>query len=256
MNNSVKRTVDNKRNCTEEVHESFGVISASRITGGSIRLFGSMIDSLPSCIELRIRHAARTIDHRLHTEHYHHNYELPYIAILQISTYQWAELLSGMNGIEIPCTMKYCNGKRISEVPAEVTTPLEQIKQDASKGSRSYQRESTDNFREDINKLSLLIDGTNLSIKKKDELKVALRKLYSDHISDPLVAAEWAAQRLAEDTEKLTSQARIEVAAAVSSLVTKVGIKTLEERGVKLLQQPEEEKTLLDLPVKREFNDI
>lgn len=55
------------------------------------------------------------------------------------------------------------------------------------------------------------------------------------HITAPKATAAWAAQRLTEDTEKTVGQARIEMAAALQSLVHRTGLTAIEgcpERSV------------------------
>jgi hypothetical protein len=219
------------RNETEETHESFGVVSVTRPSGGRTRLFGSMVDALPSFVELTIQRAQRTNDPDGHSEFIRHDFKQPVVARIRMSTYQWAELITNMNGTDTPCTLDVVNGVQMDPLPKEVTTPLEQIKQDTKKAFFKEKVADEVEFKAALEALKAQVAGLGLSQKKTVGIQNAIGELLQ-FVTAPMAAATWASQRLAEDTEKLTSQARIEIAAAMESIVRKAGLQAMQEKGL------------------------
>ncbi len=216
-----------RKNTLVERHESYGVISASKPTG-SIRLVGSTIDALPSCVELKIHRARRELDTDLHTEYYYPDNYTPVISI-RLSVYQWAELISSMTGMGVPCTMVSLQGVSFDRVPEETKTPLEHIahqaRQEATKMTDDAERE----YFKALEELDAKIEAAGLSKKRADELKAGVEGLRR-HVTAPKAAAAWASQRMAEDTEKSISQAKVEMAAAFDGLVLRAGMRSIEGR--------------------------
>ena len=116
-------------NNIEESHESYGVVEISKPSGHR-RLVGSMVDSLPQCVEIRVKRACRSIDPRLHTERWEGKERL---LTIRLSVYQWAEMMSNMQGQPVPCTIAQVFGVSMDEVPEEARTPLEEIGHQARK---------------------------------------------------------------------------------------------------------------------------
>jgi hypothetical protein len=187
-----------------------------------------MADSLPTCVEIRVHHARRDIDTHLHTEHYYHDGLKP-IVVVRLSTYQWAELICNMMGTHIPCTIDCVQGVNMDPVPGDVKTPLEQIAHDTRAEVFKTQTEVEQRFTDEIDGLLARVADLGLSKKKETDLRAAVEQLRR-HITAPKATAAWAAQRLTEDTERTVSQARIEMAAALQSLVQRTGLTAIEGR--------------------------
>lgn len=211
---------------TSESHESFGVVAVTKVTGG-FRLVGSMVQSLPSCISFRVSRAKRHVDSRLHTERYYHDGR-PLLEF-RMSTYQFAEMISGMNGVEVPCTLHRVMHVQMDEPPAEVKTPLEQIASDAQKAV-SQEVEGEAEFWSALQKLEDDVDTLKLSGKKAGEMKVKIRELRK-FVATPKSAVAWAARRLAEESERTVSQAKVEIAAAITNMAQRAGLQKLAEGG-------------------------
>lgn len=228
----VKRQTELKRNngggpdCNkpvEETHESYGYIEANRVSG-STRLVGAMTNVLPNFIELRIRGARRIIHQGTNSEHYFA--EGPMLVIVQMSVYQWAELITGMNMAGHVCTLRNIMGVDLDRVPEEVTTPMEQIVDNLKQEVSTTEVE--EEFFKNLDALNAKIDAAGLSNKKADDIKKAVEALRSQ-VNAPKASAEWAAQCFAETSEKVLTQTRVEIAASLNSLVHQVGVKGLAE---------------------------
>ncbi len=207
----------------EETHESYGYIEVNRVSG-RVRLVGAMTDVLPNFIELRIRGARRIIHQGTNSEHYFA--EGPMLVIVQMSVYQWAELISGMNTSGHVCTLRNIMGVDLDRVPEEVTTPMEQIVENLKQETSTTEVEQE--FFRDLDTLNAKIDAAGLSNKKAEDLKKAVEALRSQ-VQTPKASVEWAAQCFAETSEKVLTQTRIEMAASLNSLVHQAGVKGLAE---------------------------
>lgn len=209
-----------------ERHESYGVLSVSR-PSGSRRLVGSMIDSLPTYVELIVKRAYREIDSKSFVEHFYH--EGPILLRVAMSTTQWADLITGMNGVEIPCTLDTLLGARMDPVPDEVKTPLDQVAHDTRNEMIRGKDEVEEAFLKKVLKLETQIKDSKLSKKAASDLLKTLGSI-RDSVSVPRATASWAAQRVAEVTEATVAQGRMEMAAAVETLIRRSGLKAIEGR--------------------------
>lgn len=207
-----------------EDHESFGVISLSK-PQGRMRLVGAMMDSLPTCVELKVHRARRDIDTQLHTEHY---YPQEQLIRVRMSSYQWAELITSMQGQLSPCTIDTVMGVHMDPVPEDVKTGLEQIVHDSRAEAQRKMTDGEGAFFAAIDKLVAELPNLKVSKKREDELRESLEAL-KNHVQAPKAAAEWAHQRMTEDTEKTLSQARVEMAAALQSLIQRAGLQAMEK---------------------------
>ena len=215
---------------TVERHESFGLLQVSRVTG-RVKLVGTTTDSLPHFVELRVRRAKRYTDKFLLTERYHEE-GIPLISI-RMSSYQWAEAITNLNGTGVPVTVAHVLGTEMEDVPSEVRTPFEQAVEDAQ--GRVNPDVAIENFRKSLDDVLARVEKLGLTKKKETELRESLEKLYSKHFEGPQSASEWAIRRINEEAERAVSSAKVEIDAALTSLIARTGIQTLKEEGAKLL---------------------
>lgn len=188
-----------------------------------------MVSSLPTCVQFEVRRAERVLDKNLHMESYCPRG--PVVAKFRLSTYQFAELISGMHGVGVPCTLDTIMGVRMDPPPEEAKTPLDQISSEAREEALGYQSKAEPEFQEALKGLEDHVDSLKLSFKKASEMKGRIRSLRK-FVSAPVASAAWATQRLAEEAEKVKSQAAVEIAAAITTMAHKVGLKQLSEGGV------------------------
>lgn len=216
-----------RRNTLVERHESYAVISATKPVG-AMRLVGSTIDALPSCVELKIHRARRELDQDLHTEYYYPDNYTPTVTV-RMSVYQWAELISSMTGMAVPCTLVSLQGIAFDRVPEETKTPLEHIAHQARQEATRMTDDTERGYFEALAELDAKIEGAGLSKKKADDLKAHVEGL-RQRVTAPKAAAAWASQRMAEDTEKSVAQAKVEMGAAFQGLLLKAGMQAIEGR--------------------------
>lgn len=209
-----------------EQHESYGQLSVTRPTG-TVRLVGTMMDSLPNFVKLTVHRSQRMIDQDLHTEMFFQ--KGPPVLEIWLSTYQWAEAISSMNGVAIPCTIKNVQGVQMDLVPDEVRTPLEQIVEQTQEQARQRLDQSEEDYLGALAALSEHIDTLNLSKKKTGEIQKHIKAL-RDFVEVPQKKAKWASQRVSEDAEKAVSQAKVEMGAALTSLLQSAGQGALAEK--------------------------
>jgi hypothetical protein len=220
-------TGNGRKKTLVERHESYGVITASKPMG-LVRLVGATTDALPSCVELRVYRARRELDQELHTEYYYPDNLTPTLTV-RMSVYQWAELISSMSGVQVPCTLTSLQGVTFDRVPEETRTPLEHIMDQTRKEGVEMTEGAELGYLAALAELDTKIDEMGLSKKRADELKVLVGGLRS-RVSAPKQAAAWASQRIAEDTERSVAQARIEMNAAFQGLVLRAGMQAVEGR--------------------------
>lgn len=96
----------------KEQHESYGMISAHRISGGDGNLFGSSIKHFNS-IRITIKRGEKERD--LNQDWY---FGKEAIVEVDLSPAQFADLITSMNqGDGVPCTLRRVNGKSMEECP-------------------------------------------------------------------------------------------------------------------------------------------
>lgn len=225
---TAKRFATSAGEAKDERHESYGVISITK-PQGLMRLAGSMVDNLPGCIEVRIHRGVRVIDTHLSTEHWYPDNKAPLLSF-RLSHYQWAEAISSLNGVGVACTIKDVQGVPMHDPPEQAKTPLEQIADDAKAKANEAINSSGEDFLAALTELAKQVDDLKLSKKKTDDFKAAIKNIGNRFHSRPKETAAWVAKRLAEDSEKVVSQAKVEIAAALTSIVQAAGLKALNEK--------------------------
>ena len=117
--------VESSEGDTVESHESFGLISISRVRGKA-RLFGSAISSHDTFFELAIRQSV--VRHSLGRDWFQS--AGPEIVRVNLSAAQFAELITTLNvGSGVPCTLDLVMGKKV-ESPPERYTEADKVEQE------------------------------------------------------------------------------------------------------------------------------
>lgn len=211
-----------------EQHESYGIISITK-PQGHIRLVGAMVDALPSCIEMRFYRGKRHIDDRTHTEHWFPNNRKPLLTI-RMSNYQYAEAISSLNGVGVACTLENILGVNMDDPPKEAKTPLEQIADDSLRIALKTEEGAGADFLKALENLITDVSALGLSQKKAEWIKKSIRAIAAGFHHNVKEHAAWASQRLAEDSEKYVSQAKVEIAAALAGIVQAAGLQALYDK--------------------------
>ena len=199
-----------------EKHESFGLVSFSRITGGGKRrFFGSPLRDHASSISLTIKKAYR--EHELSQDWIFEDRE---VVEVEMTAAQFATLLTTMNyGSGVPCTIRRIEGRRMDDPPEE-KIEVDRIR---------------DGFNDD---LSALVEKIAKNRRRVDEIietgnktKKAMREISSMLASieqDVRSNLPFVAEQFERATEKIVNVAKAEVDAFVTSVVEKTGLKELK----------------------------
>jgi len=211
---------------TVETHESFGLVSLSRRTGGhgATHLFGSRVEYHPVTIALTIRRAERLFSNDLSYDTYHHMSRVPPVVEIEMSSAQFTDALTMMNmGEGIPCTIKDVNGVRMEPVPSEHRSEQHMI--------RKNFRSKMAAVREEINPHRTELDEilAKKAVGKKDKERIAwlfekLTRISSD-------SAAFTLDQFSEATQKLETEAKKEVEAYANSILVAAGIEHLKSQA-------------------------
>jgi hypothetical protein len=200
----------------ERAHPSYGLVSISRITGGSgaRRLFGSPLANHYGTIRLSIG-TAKWI-HGLHHDRYYGSLRGEHIEV-EMSAAQFADMITSLNmGSGTPCTIRCLAGVQIPS-PPEHATEAEHIR-DNFEGSLDKYKAKARTYRKKIEELT-----TKLSTKAKDEIRIAL-----DVIEDQLSSnVPFVVKQFQEATTRITSAAKTEVDAFVTGVVRAAGLEAI-----------------------------
>lgn len=197
-------------------HPAFAAISAYRVRG-QFNLFGSNIGH-NGAVKIELTEA--TLNDDPHHESIHGSGRT--IAEVYLSEAQWVAFISRMNmGSGTPCTLTAVRGEGMVPGLPPTKSPTERLRcraQDMLDASQKQQDEAAAALRG-------LIDDLKVSAKTKDELHRQLRFVL-DHGQ---TNRDYQTKVLAETNEKLVTEAKIELDAAVSSIVTRLGISSLQQ---------------------------
>jgi ElaB/YqjD/DUF883 family membrane-anchored ribosome-binding protein len=202
-----------------ETHPSFGVVSLSRgqWSGGGVQLFGSPLEAHQTTIALRVCRADRS--HALGSEWIHGR---DAIVEVLLSPMQYAELLTTMNvGQGVPCTIRHVQGEDIPELP-RLTTERANVK---------------DEFKHEMRDLGDRLDkfaseATEILTKRGDIKKTereALHQRIKMLIQDVRSNMPFMLEQFDKATDRVTTAAKADIDAFVTTAVTMLGFDKLEE---------------------------
>lgn len=202
----------------ERAHPSYGLITISRMTGGSgaKRLFGSPLARHYGTIRLSIGSA--TWVHGLHHDRYHGGLRGEHIEI-EMSAAQFADMITSLNvGCGTPCTVRYIGGEAVPD-PPDHATEAEHIRDNFENSLDKY-KEKARTYRKKIEGLT-----SKLSEKARNEIRIAL-----DVIEDQLASnVPFVVQQFQEATTKVATAAKAEVEAFVSHAIRAAGLDAIAE---------------------------
>lgn len=203
------------KNRKVETHESYGLVSFSRVFGHSGFMFGSDVLS-ENFIELRIAHGEKIYDEG-HSFYYFPNDE---IIRVKMTNTQFAELLTNMNvGSGIPCTIESLNGKIINQQKEMPDSLLQEFK----KTYIGRSKEILNSLNETKDELCRLIDKKNLTKNDQERMK----KLLSRYITEIRCNMPFFINQYKEETANVVQRAKAEIDAALQGAVIRAGVKAL-----------------------------
>lgn len=211
---------DNGRDGTRYTHPAFGQITAGRVSGGGVSLYGSDF-AHNNFVTISIH--GSVLDRQLSRDWHFPRDE---VVEVYLSEAQWATFVSSMNvGGGVPCTLARVQGETMPAIPFR--SQHEDFKAELNgtvEGMTARIDATIQQMRDGI--------GASLSNKKRDELLAELVRLRQD-VSSSL---PYVAQSFGEHMEQTVEKAKIEVNAYVHSAVTRAGLTALSEGGAAPLQ--------------------
>lgn len=204
-------------------HESYGVITASRVSGG-IKLFGTVQDTHTTCVALRITRARASMRDGDATLCVHEDYGNGDRSIVEVylSTAQWAELLSSLGaGTGVPCTLRSVRGRNMAKVPEAYQDNPDRVIEAFKKKLRERPKYSSTVFSDFVE----TVRASKLSKKDQDKLTGMARDLMSGGIAD----AEWTLEEFSSHAAKLRAAHMVELDATITGVVQKLGLERLRE---------------------------
>jgi len=200
-----------------ESHPAYGQVGFSRITcTPGTRLYGSSLPRHGSYVRLRISRSERST-------HLHHDsfFERERLIEVDLSSVQFAELLTGMNyGSGVPCTIRYIGGERIPDVPEDEETLIERVNEDWGKELAEF-RDMATALKQRADEV--LSKGA-VSAKDRKELQHDIM-LLEQHVraNFPFVMESFG-----KEATRIVAAAKAEVDATVTHAVQATGLKELE----------------------------
>lgn len=223
-----KRRVDSILGEKLEDHPSYALVGISRVQG-RFRLFGSPIEP-QHAIVLTIHKASS--HHGLGSDRHFDKHSLFEIAM---SETQFAQMITSPNtGCGVPCTI---GGYRENDKWVLVEDPPKQTSE-ASRTRAAFKREVGEKLGamdEVRSKLFDVIDGSALSIKKKDEIKESITRmvrLFTD-------SAPFMMKCFEENVEKVIGAAKTEISSHAALVLQQTGVQALAEGAVPMLASGE-----------------
>lgn len=222
----------------KQKHESFGMLQFSRIQrGGSTALFGSSIEHQHT-IAMRLH--TGVVERGLNTDWYFADKQLFEI---EMSQTQFAEAISSMNmGSGVPVTIRYIGGKRMEDCPFE-------------NKRQQFEQEFKKEMREIAARLSKLTEDAERILKEKKAPTKADKEIILGQIAKlrgeiggtmPFIQSCFN-----EQMDKTVLEAKGEVDAFVTGMVTKLGLESLQQLaeigGVRSGQKELEERTYREI---------
>lgn len=228
----------------EESHPAFGMIAASRVSGGEKALFDSDIQHHHRVV-VRINTATRT--RRLNHDDIFGD-STPFIEV-EMSEAQWASFVSSMNSSGVPCTIRHRHSNEWTLDAVDETLreygeqPLEGlVREAASKKAftasvyvpalpfEPRMKESMDEVRNSTQKAIAKVEAAEKAIQEafdrnagRKEMRELIRNLHFAVRHMPS-NAEFAAKSLTEHAENVVTKARADIEAIVTSKAQQLGL--------------------------------
>jgi len=193
----------------KEQHPAYGQISFCR-TSGRQKFYGSNIES-NHYITMEVRQSE--LQRTLTDEHY---YDYAPIIRIRMTALQYAEMITNMNAIGIPCTIERLNGKKIEDLPN-----LESRKKFIQDGFKERMKDFADKMetkKEDFERIAK-------KLNKKDSAEVL--ETYRFFMQEIKSNIPFFSETFQEFTDKLVVEAKNEIDSAITHKIHQTGLETL-----------------------------
>tara|TARA_R110000796_G_scaffold231853_5_gene349927 strand:+ start:1125 stop:1745 length:621 start_codon:yes stop_codon:yes gene_type:complete len=192
--------------------DSFGMISASRVSSTGQFLFGSDIKH-SAFVTLTISTA--TFDEEKTN---HHIFTKDQIVRVAMTAVQWADLLCNMNTTGVPCTIE----RRIDKEVERYEPSVDKLGVAFRKGKEYLENATTIGLLNDVRRL---IEDSKLSKKAKSELEAATRLLDKNLKNN----AVFYLSQFIEESTKVVIDSKAEVEANRTFIMKRLGEIKLDE---------------------------
>jgi hypothetical protein len=222
----------------DEEHESFGMVSFHRQSGGGGQLFGSHLANHHETIVLEIKRGVR--QHGLSHDWTHGRSQLIEVVL---SPAQFAQLLTSMNfGDGVPCTIRRLLGKQMEPVPA--SHEPEQVK--ILKGVKRELGEMVASMAGRRAELSTILAKKSIVKKDRERLAALTHDIFRWFESN----GAFAFRSFEESAERVVTAAKAQVDEFVLATFIKAGM----EKLTKQFELPESFSGTRALPPKKDSN--
>lgn len=205
-----------------ETHPAYGMVSISKITRGGDShspMFGSRLTCHPTTIRLRVSEGRRCF--HLHEDTFSSGRVL---IDLELTPTQFAELLTSTSGDGVPCTLLRANGAQIPPLEAYETATARALGDVRDVGSKIASK---------VRALHDVLNTVKLSQKDKAALATAISNL-SVELS---MNVPFLLEQVSACADKMVVEAKAEADAFLTSLVNRLGVKTLRALDHNLLSE-------------------
>jgi len=210
---------------TKAEHPAYGMIGASRVSGGTM-LFGSDFQH-NHFVRVTLRRAYVKRD--LSTDWPHAHEELFEV---DMSEAQWAEFVSAMNiGFGVQCTIRHVQGEFMPQIPY----PEKRLDQ--------FRRELTEKLADSLGGLDDLTAAIG-ELKLSEKQKQALLKQVDKSRSRLTSGVPFVAKQFAEHMETTISKARTEINAHAVHTINQIGLSALNAPVLPVIEAAEQPKFL------------
>lgn len=199
-----------------ETHPAYGMVAFNRVSGSPGKMFGSKIPQHGQYVRLVIKRGQRKHDHGDMLK----GMGLSLIEVW-LSSAQFAELLTTMNiGDGVPCTLARIAGKSVECMPQDEET----------ESDRTYAA-ARDKMRGFAGELRGKVDAIRAKLEAKGTIKVATRKEIAQLLDRIMMEVSsnmpFLLRCYQEAVEKVSTQAKAELDAMVSKVITDKGLEAL-----------------------------
>lgn len=212
----IKQTEVDLVDFDRDSHESFGLISLSRVTcsGEGKSLYGSVVQH-NSFISLTISTSVR--DRNAFSEHH---FERNKIIEVCLAPSQLTDLISNMNTPGVPCTLRWVKGEGYKE-----ECPSSNLREEMTDDVNEKFKQLSDHLSELGN---IITDSLSGSVKKadKENIKGAIQKIQTEVGSNLPYLQKVQLEKL----ENAISHAKAEVESTVHNVIYNTGVKSLKKQ--------------------------
>jgi hypothetical protein len=206
-----------------EKHESYGLISISRVSGGR-RLFGSSVQH-QHFFQLRIYRGQRESGEW--GEHFRTDGRVPIVEV-HLSPAQFVEMITTMNmGEGGPCTISNVEGIYMETTPQDAGSELKLM----AEIFEERLVDTVDSMRAKLKELDKLLEKK--SFTKED--KANIRNILNAGVRVMADNAPHTLKVFGEHTEKMVAKGKLEVESFVMLAIQKAGIKSIKDNNGNLI---------------------